>query len=110
MDVMEHLTHSLQTSYKDCHQNFGPENFSPPVRNFQWKNVLPGPFFFSKNGPSLEIWSESCKFERQSVVHLIHVRKSFPCLLLLQFHTSLVPIWSLSLTGWEVLSWDSARR
>ena len=49
------------------------------------------PFIFGKNGSSLEIWSESCKLERQSVVYLIHVRKPFPCVLLLHFHTSLFP-------------------
>jgi len=47
--------------------------------------------FFGKNGPPLVIWSRLCKLERQSLVHLIHVRKSFPCLLLLHFYTSSFP-------------------
>ena len=43
------------------------------------------------------------------MVHLIHVRKE-----VFSFSTAptvlhvLVPVWSLSLTGWEVLFWDSA--
>ena len=40
----------------------------------------------------MEIWSGLCKLERQSLVHLIQVRKSYPCLLLLHFHTSLLPL------------------
>jgi len=51
----------------------------------------PRTHFLGKNGPPLEIWSGLCKLERQYVVHLIHVRKFFPCLLLLHFHTSLFP-------------------
>jgi len=62
----------------------------PRTEIFGGKMVPQDPFF-GKNGPCLEIWSESCKLERQSVIHLIHVRKSFPCLLLLQVHTSLFP-------------------
>ena len=53
--------------------------------------MVPRTHFFGKNGPPLEIWSGLCKLERQSLVHLIHVRKSFPCLLLLHFHTSVFP-------------------
>ena len=82
--------HSVVTAVT-CYQNFRPENFGPPDWNFQWKNGPSGPFFFGKNGPPLEIWSRLCKLERQSLVHLIHVRKSFPFLLLLHFHTSLLP-------------------
>ena len=73
------------------HRNFGPESLGPPDRNFQWKNS-PLRFILSvKVVTPLEIWSGSCKLERQSVVHWMHVRKSFPCLLLPHFHTSLFP-------------------
>ena len=71
-----------------CHRNFGPENFGPLDQNFHWKNGPPGPIFSVKVvcpwkfGPGHANW-------KQSVVHLTHVRKSFPCLLFLQFHTSL---------------------
>ena len=76
------------------------EGLSPEF--WSWKFWSPGPkfsvekwsprtHFFGTNGPPMEIWSGLCKLERQSLVHLIHVRKSFPCLLLLHFHTSLFP-------------------
>ena len=69
----------------------------------------PRTHFFSKSGPCLEIWSESCKLERQSVIHLIHVRKEvFSLSTAPTVPHVLVPVWSFSLTGWEVLSWDSA--
>ena len=31
-----------------CHRNFGPENFGPLDRNFQWKNGPPGPIVLVK--------------------------------------------------------------
>ena len=67
-----------------------PEFWSPGPK-FSVEKWSPRTHFFGKNGPPLEIWSGLCKLEMQSLVHLIHVRKSFPCLLLLHFHTSLFP-------------------
>ena len=40
--------HTIHARTQICHRNFGPENFGPPDRNFQWKNDLPGPIFLVK--------------------------------------------------------------
>ena len=60
---------------------------------------------FGKNGPFLENWSESCKsgsgtFNTCKEVFSLSTAPTVPHVL--------VPVWSLSLTGWELLSWDSA--
>ena len=85
-----------------CHRNFGP-----PDRNFQWKNGPPRTHFFRKNGGNLvqvimrQIGKTVCgTFNTCKEVFSLSTASIFPYIL--------VPICSLSLTGWEVLSWDSA--
>ena len=56
-----------------------------------WTEIFSRKMVTRDRYPSLEIRSRSCKLERQSVVHWIHVRKSFPSLLLLHSHSSFFP-------------------
>jgi len=108
MDILQYGINLISLVGRSCHRNFGPENFGPPDRNFQWKNGPPGPIFSVKMVRPLKFGPD---YANQSLVHLIHVRKS-SLSTAPTFPNILVPIWSLSLTGrgWEVLSWDSARR
>ena len=87
-----------------CHQSFGPENLGPLDWNFQQKNGHPGPLSVPGNsvqvmqiGKTVSGTLNTCK-----EVFSISTAPTFPLILL--------PVWSLSLTGWELLSWDSARR
>ena len=92
------------------HQNFGPESLGPPDQNFQWKNGPLGPIFFSLSGhtPWNLVWvmqvgkPVSGTLNTCKEVFSLSTAPTFPHVL--------VPVWSLSLTGWELLSWDSARR
>ena len=85
-----------------CHQNVGPENFGHPNRNFQWKNFPPGPIFSVKMVRPWKFGPGHADSQHVRIkVFSLYTAPTFPHIL--------VPIWSLSLTGWEVLSWDSTR-
>ena len=66
-DALDNFTWSVikLTCGWACHWNFGPENFGPPDRNFQWKNGPPGPIFSVKMvrpwkfGPGYANWKGS---------------------------------------------------
>jgi len=99
----------LSAGIGSCYRNFGPENFGPLDRNFQWKNGPSGPIFSLKwSAPGnlvrvMQIGKTVCgTFNTYKEVFSLSTAPTFPHIL--------VPIWNLSLTGWEVLSWDSARR
>ena len=81
----------------------------PQTKNFSGKMVPQDPFFrykWSAPGNLVRVMqigkAVSGTFNTCKEVLSLSTAPTFPHIL--------VPVWSLSLTGWEVLCWDSAKR
>ena len=119
-DDLGHKPHWLSWYYSNGAALEHPVHVLILMRFWSWKLRLPGRIFLvekwslwthfvSKNGPPLEIWSRSCKYMqiRKTVSGIFNTCKEV-------FALSTAPtvphiLFPISLTGWEVLPWDSGR-